>query len=88
MAIEEAKKQKTALKKELAGKFEHLKMDACTSSQLNYFAINVHRFGDDSHFGEDSIVKTKTFPVGPFHVRSPNGLNLTLSEFNEIRHTC
>jgi len=27
-------------------------------------------------------------PPGSFHVKSPNGLNPTLSEFNEIWHTC
>ena len=25
---------------------------------------------------------------GSFHIKSPNGLNPTLSEFNEIRHKC
>jgi len=26
--------------------------------------------------------------AGSFHVKSPNGLNPTLSDFNEIWHTC
>ena len=55
MDIEEAKKQKSVMKEEIAGKCVHLKIEACTRIRTNYFAINV------GYFGADGTVKNTNF---------------------------
>jgi len=52
MVIEQAKKQKPALKN-IAGKFALLTMHVCARIGVNCFAINVR------YFGEDGAAKTK-----------------------------
>ena len=57
LIIDEASKNKGALRKNLEGKYIYLKMDAATRHRVNYFAINVRFVGDDGK------IVTKTLAV-------------------------